>query len=112
MRGLAGEGLGSDVRVQRAVPEIPAMDPPPRRRRGRHGALVLQCRHAAERRRRWAWPPRWARATLKRVDCKPRVAVFSTGDELVMPGRAADARCAIYNSNRFTLRGLAAGRRL
>ncbi|THC46899.1 molybdopterin molybdenumtransferase MoeA [Massilia sp. Mn16-1_5] len=38
-----------------------------------------------------------------------RVAVFFTGDELTMPGEApggALAPGAIYNSNRFTLRGL------
>ncbi|WP_232429429.1 molybdopterin molybdotransferase MoeA [Noviherbaspirillum autotrophicum] len=36
---------------------------------------------------------------------KPRVAVFFTGDELVMPGESLKPG-AIYNSNRFTLRGL------
>ena len=40
---------------------------------------------------------------------RPRVALFSTGDELVMPGSIAPEALppgAIYNSNRFTLRGL------
>lgn len=40
---------------------------------------------------------------------RPRVALFSTGDELVMPGQVAPEQLrpgAIYNSNRFTLRGL------
>src|SRR5688572_24393002 len=40
---------------------------------------------------------------------RPRVALFSTGDELVMPGSVAPRALppgAIYNSNRFTLRGL------
>ncbi|HJV82173.1 gephyrin-like molybdotransferase Glp [Noviherbaspirillum sp.] len=36
---------------------------------------------------------------------KPRVAVFFTGDELAMPGEPLKPS-AIYNSNRFTLRGL------
>ncbi len=40
---------------------------------------------------------------------RPRVALFSTGDELVMPGDVAPADMkpgAIYNSNRFFLRAL------
>lgn len=40
---------------------------------------------------------------------KPRVALFSTGDELVMPGEVAPKDMkpgAIYNSNRFFLRSL------
>ncbi|MFT3719797.1 gephyrin-like molybdotransferase Glp [Pseudorhodoferax sp.] len=40
---------------------------------------------------------------------RPRVALFSTGDELVMPGEVPPARMrpgAIYNSNRFFLRAL------
>ncbi len=43
------------------------------------------------------------------VAARPRVALFSTGDELVMPGevRPQDMRPgAIYNSNRFFLRAL------
>ncbi|HVK94087.1 MAG TPA: gephyrin-like molybdotransferase Glp [Noviherbaspirillum sp.] len=36
---------------------------------------------------------------------KPRIAVFFTGDELAMPGESLKPG-AIYNSNRFTLRGL------
>ena len=40
---------------------------------------------------------------------RPRVALFSTGDELVMPGEVAPQAMrpgAIYNSNRFFLRAL------
>ena len=43
------------------------------------------------------------------VTVKPRVALFSTGDELVMPGEVAPEDMkpgAIYNSNRFFLRVL------
>jgi molybdopterin molybdotransferase len=44
-----------------------------------------------------------------RVAARPKVALFSTGDELVMPGEVApDAMKpgAIYNSNRFFLRAM------
>jgi molybdopterin molybdotransferase len=44
-----------------------------------------------------------------RVTRRPRVALFSTGDELVMPGQVAPEAMqpgAIYNSNRFFLRSL------
>ena len=43
------------------------------------------------------------------VAARPRVALFSTGDELVMPGTVAPKDMnpgAIYNSNRFFLRAL------
>jgi molybdopterin molybdotransferase len=43
------------------------------------------------------------------VITRPKVALFSTGDELVMPGEVAPADMpagAIYNSNRFFLRAL------
>jgi molybdopterin molybdotransferase len=43
-------------------------------------------------------------ATLS-VARRPRVALFSTGDELAMPGEPLKPG-AIYNSNRFTLRAL------
>lgn len=44
-----------------------------------------------------------------RVMPRPKVALFSTGDELVMPGEVAPADMppgSIYNSNRFFLRAL------
>ncbi|MFM7332726.1 MAG: gephyrin-like molybdotransferase Glp [Brachymonas sp.] len=43
------------------------------------------------------------------VSRRPRVALFSTGDELVMPGQVKPADMkpgAIYNSNRFFLRAM------
>ncbi len=46
---------------------------------------------------------------LLSVARRPRVALFSTGDELVMPGDVAPEQMkpgAIYNSNRFFLRAL------
>ncbi|MEO6362497.1 MAG: gephyrin-like molybdotransferase Glp [Caldimonas sp.] len=46
-------------------------------------------------------------AAALHVAARPRVALFSTGDELAMPGEALRPG-AIYNSNRFTLRGLIA----
>jgi len=46
---------------------------------------------------------------LLQVSARPRVALFSTGDELVMPGDVAPEAMtpgAIYNSNRFFLRAM------
>ena len=45
-------------------------------------------------------------AGLLTVLRRPRIAIFSTGDELMMPGEPLRPG-AIYNSNRFVLRGLA-----
>jgi len=44
-------------------------------------------------------------AASLQVARRPRVALFSTGDELAMPGEPLKPG-AIYNSNRFTLRAL------
>jgi molybdopterin molybdotransferase len=101
---VSGDGLGS-VRVQLVPPAGQWI-----RRRGedvQRGAVVL----AAGTRLTPAalgLAASVGAATLQ-VARRPRVAVFSTGDELVMPGEVAPEQMrpgAIYNSNRYTLRGL------
>lgn len=42
-----------------------------------------------------------------RVHRRPRVAIFSTGDEVTPPGRPLP-EAAVYDANRFTLRGMIA----
>ena len=80
---------GGGVRID-AVPAAGPVDPPPRRGRARRRRRAAAPARAS-RRRRSAWPPRSARRTLP-VARRPRVALFSTGDELVMPGEPLQAR--------------------
>lgn len=97
---VAGEGLGA-VRVN-TVPEAGQWI----RRRGedvQHGAEVLA---AGLRLGPQALGMAAAvGAAMLSVRRRPRVALFSTGDELAMPGEPLKPG-AIYNSNRFTLRAL------
>jgi molybdopterin molybdotransferase len=95
------EALGDDVRID-AVPQAGQWI----RRRGedvRAGAVVLA--------RGTRLTPQAlglaasVGAAMLDVVRRPRVALFSTGDELAMPGEPLKPG-AIYNSNRYTLRAL------
>ena len=104
------DGDGRVVRINH-VPRAGAMDPPRAARTSPPAPSAARAGSGCTPQAHGRWPPRSARPALP-VLRRPRVALFSTGDELVHARRAAQARAPSTTPTASRCAALLAGLRL